>query len=147
MTDFPVKSTICGSIQRLTDRQHDPRRGMGAVWARTKLLCTGTLPSIPIPALALEGTPCHANTNPAVVTACGTGNRSDKNLTLWSSWAMEVVVSGDMKCRATAFSVPTRSRAAKKLQGSVAPMRFMHQAHNGQNAGLAATMGTSDQSQ
>ena len=60
---------------------------------------------------------------------------------------MEEVVSGDMKCRATAFSDPTRSRAAKKLQGSTAPMRFMHQAHNGQNAGLAATMGTSDQSQ
>ena len=29
---------------------------------------------------------------------------------------MAAVVSGDMKGRATAFSVPTRSRAAKKLQ-------------------------------
>ena len=29
---------------------------------------------------------------------------------------MAEVVSWDMKCRANAFSVPTRSRAAKKLQ-------------------------------
>lgn len=34
---------------------------------------------------------------------------------------MAEVVSWDMKCRATAFSVPTGTRAAKKLQGSVAP--------------------------
>jgi hypothetical protein len=60
---------------------------------------------------------------------------------------MAAVVSGGMKCRATAFSVPTGTRAAKKLQGSVAPMRFMRPPHNGQDAALAATMGTSDLSQ
>lgn len=31
-------------------------------------------------------------------------------VSLWSSRAMAEVVSGDMKCRATAFSVPTRAR-------------------------------------
>jgi len=60
---------------------------------------------------------------------------------------MEEVVSWDMKSRATAFSVPTHSRSAKKLQSSVVPTRFMHPAHNGGNAAFAARMGTSDQSQ
>ena len=60
---------------------------------------------------------------------------------------MEEVVSGDMKCRATAFSVPTRSRAAKKLHGSACRACLLLHSHNGQIAALAATMGASDQSQ
>ena len=54
---------------------------------------------------------------------------------------MAEVVSGGVKSRETSLSGPTRSRAAKKLQGSVAPMRFMRPPHNEQNAALAAIIG------
>ena len=42
----------------------------------------------------------------------------------WSSCAMEAVVSGDMKRRATAYRVPTHvPRAAKKLQDTLPTLK------------------------
>jgi len=60
---------------------------------------------------------------------------------------MAEVVSWDMKCRATAFSVPTRSRAAKKLHGQgeqreVVAVTNNQKHHRKQSPGLMAVTGT-----